>query len=299
MLKNLRLSKKFNLLLLLVFLSAVVLSGIAFSTILTRNAEAQVTTKATLLLQTMLAVREYTNEQITPELAPRLETEPEFLPQTVPGYSAREVIENLRSQPEYKNFFYKEAAPNPTNLRDKADGFESELIDQFQQNSALTELTGYRSSPAGDLFYIARPIVIQNESCLRCHSTPDQAPKSQIATYGSENGFGWQLNSVVGSQMISVPASEVLINARRSSFLFIGIVSTAFALLILTINMLLKRVVIQPLNQIANVANEVSMGNMEAEFAQTSNDEIGKLATAFNRMKTSLVMAFEMLNQGQ
>lgn len=299
MLKNWRLSKKFNFLLLLVFLSAVTLSGIAFSTILTRNAEAQVTTKATLLLQTMLAVREYTNEQITPELAPRLETEPEFLPQTVPGYSAREVIENLRSQPEYQNFFYKEAAPNPTNLRDKADGFESELIDQFQQNSALAELAGYRNSPAGDLFYIARPIVIKNETCLRCHSTPEQAPKSQIATYGSENGFGWQLNSVVGAQMISVPASEVLSHARRSSLLFIGIVSTAFALLILTINLLLKRVVIQPLNQMANVANEVSMGNMEAEFSQSSNDEIGKLAIAFNRMKTSLVMAFEMLNQGQ
>jgi HAMP domain-containing protein len=295
MFKNLKLSTKFNILLFSVFLGAVILSGIAFSAILTRNAEYQVTTKASLLLQTMLSVRQYTFNQITPELAPRLETEQEFLPQTIPGYSAREVMENLRANSDYNDFFYKEATLNPTNLRDKADRFETEVVEQFRNNPNLKEQTGYRSSPAGDLFYIARPIVIKQETCLRCHSTPEKAPKSQLITYGRDNGFNWTLNETVGAQMISVPASRVISAARQASFIFVGILAAAFALVILVINLLLRRVVITPLNQMAKVANDISMGDMEAEFKQVSNDEIGKLAAAFNRLKTSLVMAMDML----
>jgi HAMP domain-containing protein len=247
----------------------------------------------------MLSVRQYTQTEVNPQLAPRLETEKEFLPQTVPGYSARQVMEDIRKNPQYSDFFYKEATLDPTNLRDKTDPFEEGLVNQFRGSSELKELTGYRSSPAGDLFYIARPITIKKESCLRCHSTPEAAPKSQIATYGSNNGFGWKLNDIVGAQIISVPASGIINNARKATLLFMAIVIAAFALAMLVINWLLKQTVVRPLNRIAKVANEVSMGDMDANFEQTSKDEIGNLAEAFNRMKTSLVMAMNMLGRGE
>ncbi|HEY9696201.1 MAG TPA: DUF3365 domain-containing protein [Trichocoleus sp.] len=298
MLQGLRLSKKFNLILLFVFLGAVLLCGVIFSSILTQRAEYQVTTRANLLMQTMLSVRQYTLEEITPELTARLETEAEFLPQTVPGYSARGVVDRLRNSPEYKDFFYKEATLNPTNLRDKADEFESGIINQFRSNAARRELTGYRTSSVGDLFYIARPIAISQESCLRCHSTPQAAPKSLLTTYGSDNGFGWKLNEIVGAQMISVPTAGLVESARRDALLFVGLMAAAFAIVLLIVNFLLKRVVINPLNRISTAANEVSMGNMAAEFPAEGKDEIGKLAAAFNRMKTSLMMAMEMLKQG-
>lgn len=301
MLKKLKLSRKFNVLLLAVFFGAVILSGIAFSAILNYNAEREVTAKANLLLQTMLSVRDYTLTQVNPELAPRLETEKQFLPQTVPGYSAREVMEGLRKNQLYSDFFYKEAALNPTNLRDKADSFETALVEQFRQNPNLKELTGYRSSPAGDLFYIARPIQItkDKESCLRCHSTPEAAPRSQIETYGRTNGFGWKLNEIVGAQIISVPASGIINSARQSIFVFVGILATAFAVTMLVVNWLLRKTVIRPLNKMARAANEVSMGNMDASFEQDSEDEIGNLSEAFNRMKTSLIMAMKMLGRGE
>lgn len=297
MLKNFQLSQKFNILLLTVFAIAVIVSGVAFSAILSRNTEQQVSANATLLLQTMLSVRQYTLDRVAPELAPRLETETEFLPQTVPGYSAREVFEDLRKNPEYDNFFYKEATLNPTNLRDKADSFETNLVKNFQTNSALKETTGYRSSPAGELFYIARPITIVKESCLRCHSTPEAAPKSLLTTYGSANGFGWKMNEIVGAQIISVPASLVANSTQHDFFLLMGIIATAFASIFLLINLLLKYTVIRPLNRMAKVASDVSLGDMQAEFERGSNDEIGKLATAFNRLKTSLVMAMNMLER--
>ena len=116
------------------------------------------------------------------------------------------MFEKLRTDDAYREFSYKEATLNPTNLRDKADSFEQEIVGRFRKEINLKELRGFRSLPKGDLFYIARPLAISKASCLECHSVPEAAPKSMIQRYGSDNGFGWKLNDIVGTQIISVPA---------------------------------------------------------------------------------------------
>jgi HAMP domain-containing protein len=293
---NLRLGGKFNLVFLTSFLISIVFSGLVLSAILSRNTESQTISKAQIMLQTMDSVRNYTSTQVSPELSPRIEKEAEFLPQTVPGYSAREVFEHFRTKKEYSEFFYKEATINPTNLRDKADDFEAGLVQSFRNDTNKKELTGFRPFASGDLFYIARPITITKESCLRCHSTVEAAPKSMIATYGKENGFGWKLNEIVGTQIISVPSVEV-VNSGRQILLFVMLaVCGMFAITILLLNLFLRQTVINPLNQMSQVAHDVSIGKMESDFQQTSHDEIGVLADAFNRMKLSLSMAMDMLN---
>ncbi|HEY9850054.1 MAG TPA: DUF3365 domain-containing protein [Leptolyngbyaceae cyanobacterium] len=297
MLRNLKLTQKFNLILILVVLVGIGMSGLALSTALNQKAETEVTSKTLLLMDTISAVRTYTNDRVNPLLMPILDTQPEFLAESIPSYAAREVFESLRSKPIYNELFYKDATLNPTNLRDKADDFETELVENLRKNPNLKELNGYRKYPSGELFYIARPIKITDQNCLVCHSIPAAAPKSQIATYGSENGFGWKLNEIVGTQVVYVPASEVMNKARRSFLIVMQIVTAAFALAIFITNVLLKIAVVSPIKQIAKVANEVSTGNMEAEFDQNYNDEIGLLATAFNRMKVSLSVAMNMLNQ--
>jgi methyl-accepting chemotaxis protein len=220
-----------------------------------------------------------------------------FIPQTVPAYSAREVFEKLRADKAYKEFFYKEATLNPTNLRDKVDSFEKGIVERFRKESNLKEMMGFRTSSDGKVFYIARPLAVTKSSCLECHSTPDAAPKSQIERYGAANGFGWKLNEIVSAQIISVPASTVIQNARQSFVLIMGVVIVTFAAAILVVNRWLNRYVVRPLNQMAQVAEAVSTGDTEAEFEWPSNDEVGSLAEAFSRMKMSLVMAMKRLDR--
>jgi methyl-accepting chemotaxis protein len=293
--KNWKLGKKFNWLLLLIFIGGILLSGGAFAHILNQQAENEITDQALILLTTMNSVRDYTSNQVNPELAPRLATE--FLPETIPAYSAREVFETFRKDSNYQEFFYKEATLNPTNLRDKANSFETKIVEKFRKDGGLKELRGNHEESGVKLFYIARPIAITQESCLVCHSTSEAAPKSMIDRYGSENGFGWKLNEIVGAQIISVPASDVVNTAQRSFLLLMGIVALVFAIVILVVNWLLNQFVIRPINHLAEVAEQVSMGNMDAEFTRFSKDEVGSLAEAFNRMKLSLSMAMRMLDQ--
>ena len=297
MLRKLNIGRKFNILLAIVFLIGLLSTGSGFAAILNRNAENQVASKASILLQTMVSVRNYTSNQVTPELADRLLTETEFLPQTVPGYSAREVFDGLRKNAAYSEFFYKEATLNPTNLRDKADRFEAAIVEKFRQSSNLSELKGYRSSPAGRLYYIARPIRITKESCLQCHSSPSAAPVSLINTYGADNGFGWQMNEVVGAQMLSVPASGIVRDAVRSFGILMGIVAVVFVLIFVLTNLFLRKVVVAPIKEMAEAADKISKGAMDVEFANTSSDEVGTLAAAFNRMRASLMVAMRMLEK--
>jgi HAMP domain-containing protein len=296
-LDKIKLGAKLNLILGLVFLIVVGINGLILSQILQQNAERDITSRASLLIETMGAVRDYTSDQINPELAPRLETGDQFLPQTVPGYSAREVFENLRKREQYNDFFYKEATLNPTNLRDKADKFEVEVVNKFRQQSQVKEQSGFRSFPGGDIFYVARPIAVTKDACLRCHSTPDAAPKSQLTSYGSDNGFGWKLNEIVGAKIVSVPASKILADARRLQLIVIGILLIGCLLAIVILNLFLKYAIIKPITRMSQWSKQVSTGSIESEFKHSANDEIGVLANSLNRLKVSLEMAMNMLKQ--
>lgn len=294
-LNDLKLGPKFTVLLLTVFLGGTLLSGASLATILNRSAQDQVTTKALMMMETMNSVREYTNTQVKPELKDRLQTT--FLPETVPSYSAREVFETFRANPAYSDFFYKEATLNPTNARDQADEFESTIVQSFRSQPDAPEVHGFRDTPTGEIFYIARPIQIKNATCLECHSSPSVAPASMLKRYGSTGGFNWELNEIVGAQVISVPSSTVLASARQSWLLIMSIVMGVFAIAIFLLNYWLKRYIVRPLTRMAMVAEAVSIGDTDAEFNESSKDEVGQLAQSFNRMRLSLQMAMQRLER--
>jgi HAMP domain-containing protein len=295
MLSNLRLRQKFTILLVVILVFGLSMSGFALSSLLRQNARNDIAATGLMLMETMTSVRKYTSTQVNPELIDKLDTK--FLPQTVPGYSAREVFEVLRRKQNYRDLFYKEATLNPTNLRDQADSFEAAIVERFRKDKNLKQLSDFRKISGGDIFYIARPLAVSEASCLQCHSTVEAAPKTMIERYGTANGFGWQLNEIVGAQIISVPASKVIDKANKSSFLIIGIVSGVFVVVIFLVNLFLNRQVIRPLKRITRVAEEVSTGHMDVEFDNFANDEIGNLAKAFKRMQFSLEMAMKRLKR--
>lgn len=295
--QNTKISTKFNLFLILIFIMGILLSGLTFWMTLEQRAETEVSSKALVLMETINGIRNYTQDRINPLLKERLETESKFTPEAIPTYSAREVFEYFRSNPGYESFIFKDAAPNPTNLRDRADDFETQLVREFRNQPKILQKNGWRDFSFGKTFYTARPFVLKKESCLECHSTPDRAPKSLLTTYGTENGFGWKLNDIVAAQIVYVPAEEILTSVRHSFMISLGIIISTFTSVILILNWLLKRTVIERIRKIAKTAQAVSRGDMKADFEEDSHDEIGILAIAFNRMKYSVEVAMKLLNR--
>lgn len=317
MIKHLKLEQKFTLLLALIFLGGILLSGILLSQAMQQKAENEVIAQAEILTQTMNSVRTYTSEHVRPLLQDQLETETEFIAETVPAYSAREVFETFRESPDYEDFFYKEATLNPTNMRDLANEFETTLVNQFREKEELTLLSGYRSVNGEKLFYSARPLSVNAQSCLQCHGRPANAPRSQLVTYGSQNGFGWQVGEVVAAQTLYIPAGEVFSRGEQYRNLAIGIFGGIFAAAIALLNGLLRRAVIRPIGQLTAITRRLGAGNNTATQMQTTqiqatqmqafesagitriaqrSDEPGQLARAFQNMAHEVTLREQNLN---
>lgn len=287
-----RLLLKFNAIFLIVFLAGLAGSAYVSRNLLQQNAQQEILEHARLTMENAIAVRTYTNEQIQPLLQTQMMYT--FLPQTIPAYGATEVLHQLAKA--YPDYTYKEATLNPTNLRDKPVGWEREVVERFRAQPETKELSGEVNGAQGELFYVARPIRITNPACLACHSTPDAAPPSLISQYGSANGFGWQLNEIVGAQIVAVPTALPQEKAKQIFLTFTGALVGVFVVLFAVLNALLQRLVVRPVREVANAARRVSQGDMSlAEFAETRKDEIGTLQKSFNRMRRSLVKAMSML----
>jgi protein-histidine pros-kinase len=283
---------KFNLVFVAVFLVGLAITGYVTRELLARNAQDEVLQHARFMMEKALAVRSYTSSQVAPLLETQMKYS--FLPQSVPAYSATEVLAKLAKA--YPDFSYKEATLNPTNPRDRAIDWEVDVISQFRKAADAREFIGERDTPAGRALYIARPIKITDGACLRCHSTVEAAPKTLIDTYGPANGFGWNLNETIGAQVVSVPMALPLQRAERAWSVFMTLLTAVFVAIGVVLNLMLYWLVIRPVRQLSTIADSVSLGDLKApEFATRRRDEIGVLSQSFARMRKSLVQAMRML----
>ena len=289
-----RLLLKFNFIFALVFVAGLLSCGYLSRELLQRNAQDEILENARLLMETSIAVRNYTSSQIKPLLETQLKYT--FLPQVIPAYSATEVLHALGKK--YPDYGYKEATLNPTNPRDRAVEWEADIVNRFRSAGAdATELHGERDTPLGRMLYIARPIKITNPACLECHSTVEAAPKTLLDKYGPANGFGWNLNEVIGAQIVSVPMALPLARAEKTFRVFMISLGSVFVAIAVLLNLMLWLAVIRPVTQLSHLADRVSLGEMQApEFNVNGRDEIGVLAASFSRMRRSLEQAMKMLD---
>jgi HAMP domain-containing protein len=285
---------KFNLVFVVIFVIGLLTAAFVSKDLLEKNARDEVLQNARIMMEAALATRTYTSTQIRPLLETQMKYQ--FLPQSVPAYSATEQFNDLRKK--YPDYMYKEAALNPTNPRDRATDWEADVVNQFRQGSKENELIGERDTPTGRSLYMARPIQIKAEPCLICHTTAEMAPQTMIALYGGNNGFGWKLNEIIGAQIVSVPMTVPFQKAHETLKVFMISLTGVFLFIFVALNLMLLTIVIRPITKLSELADQVSLGKMDSpEFPVKGKDEIATLAASFGRMRTSLVQALKLLDE--
>src|SRR5258707_11830706 len=179
---------KFNLALLFVFALGFAVSGYLSYELLHKNARDEVLRNAGVMLEASLSMRQYTIGRVRPLLPYDAD---KFLPESVPAFAATEIMSLLRKK--YPDYAYKEAALNPTNPRNRAVEWETDIVNAFRNTPGLGEISGMRDTPTGRSLYLARPFQIKDPNCLSCHTNAEMAPPAMVKIYGTSNGFGWQL----------------------------------------------------------------------------------------------------------
>jgi HAMP domain-containing protein len=291
----LKLLAKFNLLLLVAFGIGLAIISMSARSFLLKGAREQVLQQAALVAASASATRDYTAEEVSPTLEKTPEHAAIFLPQTIPFFAATATFEKVRKS--FPDYTYKEAALNPTNPRDRANDWESDLITSFRNTPGKGEVVGERSTPAGQVLYIAHPIAVAT-GCLQCHSQPSAAPRNMLKHYGSHNGFGWQPSEIVGAQIISVPMSVPIALAEKGFRELLINLGLTFLAIIVLVDIGLYYIVVRPLKTISTSADRISTGELDLpQLPVKGKDELAEVTSSFNRMHTSLKKAFDLLNE--
>lgn len=282
---------RLNVVFVIAFTLAGWLAHEVFASLQQSDARREVLATAGLMLDSALASRAYTADEIDPLLVGHMQDG--FPPQSIPFYAATQTFAALRKL--HPDFTYKEATLNPTNPRDRATDWEADIIDQFRNHPGSQQIQGERATPVGRSLYLARPIRAQTE-CLSCHGLPSAAPAALLARYGHDNGFGWQANEIIGAQIVSVPFTDAVEGARHLFSSVTTVIVAVLAGLLALVNVTVYWAVVRPLRGMARQADEVSLGQAGGTtFATGRGDEIGALGEAFERMRKSLDKAMKMI----
>lgn len=284
---------KFNLVLVVVFVLGLGISGFISYELLHRNARDEVVRSAGVMMQAALSMRQYTTTQVRPAVPYDADKFPQV---GIPAYAATEIMGELRKK--YPDFAYKEAALNPTNPRNRAVEWETDIVNIFRNDPAHPEISGVRETPTGRSLFLARPFQIKDQACLACHTTAEMAPPAMVKIYGPSNGFGWKLNEVIGAQIVSVPMDLPIRNANKAFVTFMGSLAGVFVVLFVVLNVMLTLLIVKPITRLSATAEQISKGKLDIpEFAAGGRDEVSQLGQAFNRMRRSLEKAISLIDK--
>jgi protein-histidine pros-kinase len=285
------LGAKLNIVLVCAFAFGLALFYFLSRPFVEKAAEEEVLTRARIMMEGAAGIRKYTAEEVAPLLTAQMQSR--FHPQTVAAYAAAKNFEVLRQ--EFPDYVYREAALNPTNPRSRAVDWEADIINDFRAFPDKRDLVTHRDTPQGRLMHLSRPIRAV-EKCMVCHRRWQEAPRSMVAAYGKDNGFGWQVGEVIGAQIVSVPMSVPLQRAHDTRVFFMGLLAAVFVALTIVLNVLLRVVVLNPIGRMSRVAGDVSMGKTDVpEYQRPGSDEIASLSASFNRMRRTVEQAMKML----
>ena len=179
---------------------------------------------------------------------------------------------------------------NPANA---PDAFETSAIQLFKDTKDAKQ--EYREAFEGDQYRYAQPIFVQ-QSCLKCHGDPKDAPPEVIEKYGSQKAFGYKVGDVRG--VISVKLPDMAMFDVVKTFLnpyTIGLILLAFL-----INFVyLRQILITRLEQLAKTTESIAAGQLDLplEVRSDSHDEVDHVTRAVDLLRNSVVVAMRRLQK--
>jgi len=278
---------------LLIYIGSIVLifSTILFYrtyTLITGNYENLTNQQLALALNFDLAIRGYVADSIRPLMFDLL-PEGAFIPKTMStSFVARNIFNKVRTQ--FPDYIIKFSADNPRNPVNLAGPEELKMIRYFNENPQQKVWTGEIN--LGNRPYFAKFSAMRmEESCLRCHGYPADAPKQLLELYGSKASFNLPLGKVVGLDTIAIPKEKVaalFFNETINNFSLLGI---GLFLLCISLVFVFKFVITDRLSKITEhfMHTEEKDGVVEIRPIEISgHDEIATLTSNFNKLASRL-----------
>ncbi|MHC4926615.1 MAG: c-type heme family protein [Planctomycetota bacterium] len=259
--------------------------------------QAQVDRQTALVLEFDLAIREYVAESIRPFAAQHI-SEDEFLPETMStSYVSRSVFEKVRRR--FPDYIIKFSSDDPRNPVNRANATELEVIKQFNQNPAMQRWSG-EIEVGQEKYYGLFSARRMQQSCLRCHGDPVDAPASLIQQYGDKAGFHRPIGEVIALDTVAIPIEKYNAMIWQHSIVDSCFIVLGLGCLFGGVLWIFNRLVSKRLSAISSyfrqAADQQDLSKIHL-IETDSSDEIGMMEKSFNFLASTLKDTYNSLEQ--
>jgi len=286
----------------LVFILAAVVIIVLVNHNMRRQALVEAESKARILLDRNMATHTYFSQIMKPKLfewtAPFRTNEffePSWMSST---FALREIDKYFRSFSP-ADYDIKDAAINARSPENEAGNYEKGFVAELNANPKLEARSGIRMIAGQPYFVVLRKGEVMEESCLRCHGNPKDAPKGLVKFYGPERSFYRKVGDIASVVSIRIPLAAAYAEADRFSIKLSALLLGVLALLFLVQFGLYRRFLLSPLGVIRDKAHQISSDNahLGEDVPALPGREFKELTTAFNTMSTNLRQSRDQLEQ--
>lgn len=250
-----------------------------------KNAMADAKRQGAIVFNMIHSSRMYFKKTQRPLVAELVE-EDRFYPEIMSGFVVTRGVWEIFEK-KFPGYKFKQATLDPLYPSNKADADEKKLIKLFAADKKLENSEGTMVKDGKAFYYFARPVEV-GEKCLRCHGTPEEAPKDQVEIYGTESGYDWHKGQIVSTAIVYVPMDAAMAAAKKSATTLFAMGLAGIVGLMAVIWVFLSGGVVRPLAKLERKTTQISLGKeLDEDIGVQSKDEIGDLARAIDRLRIS------------
>ena len=193
---------------------------------------------------------------------------------------------------EYPNwdnsgFSFKNVSDIPRNPEHAADKIELKAMEYFRKHPTEQILYKRFNNPkqGNKPYYLyARPIWVEHY-CLKCHGKKEYAPKIIQEKYN--NAYGYRVGDLRGILSIKLPAQVIEDRAYETFIKELIVHVVAFFTIIITLIIIIKHFILDPVEKIAKGIDAVSSGDYGYKIEGLFS-EFNKIGLGFNNMVSTI-----------
>ncbi len=278
---------------------------IVINLVMKRYALSEAENKAKVLLDHNLAVHQYFNQTLKPDMFSYLESLGKkndtiiFNPVWMSSTYAIRGINKYFDEIDKSDYYYKECAINARSPENEADSYEMDFIKRLNSDKNIQIHSGIREIDRRLFFTVLRRGESMESSCLRCHSTPDKTPRGLVEHYGPVRSFNRYTGETVSAISIRIPLTDAYDHANTVSFQLSGVLVIFMMLLFAVQKKIFYRYVFVPVNSIRERA-AAAAGNLFHPWEEVTlpfGKELSALTSDFNIMARSLLENRQVLEK--
>jgi two-component sensor histidine kinase len=247
--------------------------------------------KVNIISDAALSIHTYYGHQLKPALFKDFESStkkdyfrPEWMSST---YAVREVLKYFKTITDF-DYYYKECAINARSPENEADEFEKKFISGLNNKNGPERLTAIREYNGKSFFVSLKKGESMEKDCLKCHTTPDNAPQGLVKKYGDSRSFNRRENEVVSAISVRIPLSEAYEKANHFSFIFSIFLVIILLMLLLLLLWLNEKLIFSRLKKLRDKTDRIAgdHSNLKEIIDEPFGIEISELTSSFNRMSS-------------